>query len=130
MSNKQVRHNLVLHKTILIISIVWSVIAFDLVYAEGQSYLYASDVLKEKRSDNDTKKPLTFQNYSNPNQSTYRYLSPTQKLGSNPITTQQHKYRFVPNNNTNSDPYEQKHHYRYPPPIQKFGSNPFIKPRQ
>ena len=128
MSNKQMRHNQVLHKAIIIISIVRSIIVLDFVYAEGQSYIYASDIFKEKRNDNDMEKPLTFQNNSNPYQPRYRYLPPTQKPGSNPVTTQQHKYQFLPNNNTNSDPYIQKNYYNYPPPIQKLGSNPFIKP--
>lgn len=128
MPNKQVRSNLILHKAILIISIVWSGIASNFVYAEGQPYIYASDIFKEKK--NDMEKPLTFQNNSNLYQPRYRYPSSPPKLGNNPITTQQHKYQFLPNNNTNRDPYVQKHHYRYPPPIQKFGSNPFIKPSE
>lgn len=138
MSKKQIIHNPVLHKTILIFSTVWIFMALDFVYAEGQSYIYASDIIKGKRHDNDTgkpkkwlyqqEKPLTFQNNRNTYQSGYNYPPPIQKYGSNPITKPQYRYQFFPDNNKDTNPIERKNHYNYPPPIQKFGSNPFIKP--
>ena len=98
MSKNQLIHNPVLHKTMLIIGIVWSFIALDFVYAEEQSY-----------------QPQHF------------YLPPLQKTGTNPMIKQQHKYRSLPDSNTDSSPFMRKDHYNYPPPIQKHGSNPFIK---
>ncbi len=138
MSGRQIILNPVLHKAIPVMSIVWSCIALNFVYAEGQSYIYASDIIKGKSNDNkiekqknqpyNYEKPLTFQNKLKPYQPGYSYPPASQKHGSNPFTNQQHQYQFLPDNNIiDSSPYERKKHYRYPPPIQKFGSNPFIK---
>ena len=130
-------HNPVLHKTILIFSTVWIFMALDFVYAEGQPYIYASDIIKGKRIDKDMEKPkkrlyqqqkpLTFQNKRNPYQSGYTYPPPTQKYGSNPFIKPQYRYQSFPDNSTDINPNVRKKHYNYPPPIQKFGSNPFIK---
>lgn len=132
----QTTHISVLHKTILLtVSMVWSFTAFNNVYADGQSFFYASDVIQGKRNINSERDvwqyqneiPLTFRN-NNPSQNQYTYLPPTQKVGSNPISNPQHRYQLSLNNNADKNITVAGNGYNYLPPIQKIGTNPFIKP--
>ena len=87
MSERQIVLNLVIHKAILIMSIVWSCMALNFVYAEGQSYIYVSDIIKGKNNDIEMEKqnykhetPLTFQNKLNRYQSEYRSVLKHQSM--------------------------------------------------
>ncbi len=123
MLQKRTRYQAVLHKAILIISIVWSFFVLDFVYSEGQNYIYASDIIKKKKNIIDEREnwrykheiPLNFQDKPDSSPMRYKYLPPTQKPGSNPITDPQRIYK--------SDK-----QYNYPPARKKPGTNPFFRP--
>lgn len=136
MFNVQTTHISVLHKTILLlVSMVWNFAAFNIVYADQQSFFYVSDVIQGERNINSERDiwqyqheiPSTFLN-NNPAQNQYSYLPPIQKVGSNPISNPQHNYQLPLNNNADKNINVAGNSYNYLPPIQKIGTNPFIKP--
>ena len=133
----QSTHISVLHKAILVVvSIVWNFAILGVVYADEQSYIYASDFIQGQKNINSKheiwqyqyKIPLTFQNKYNLSHTQYTYPQPVQKIGSNPISKPQHGYSLSQNNNINNSVYVSGNIYNYLPPIQEIGSNPFIKP--
>lgn len=133
----QSTHISVLHKAILVVvSVVWNFIVLDVVYADEQSFIYVSDLIQEQRNINSEREiwqyqheiPLTFQDNDKPFQVQYTYISPTQKIGSNPFSNPQHKYQFSLKNDADNHTNVVGNIYNYLPPVQKIGSNPFIKP--
>lgn len=126
----------VLHRAILvIISVVWNFVAFDIVYAEQQSYIYVSDLIQEQKNINSEREiwqyqheiPLTFRDNDYPYQKQYTYLPPTQKIGSNPFSNPQYQSQFSLNSDAANHTNVAGNVYHYPPAVQKIGSNPFIK---
>ena len=133
----QSTHGSVLHKAVLvIISVVWNFIVFDIVYADEQSFIYASDLIQGQRNINSEREiwqyqhevPLTFQDNEKPFQTQYSYMPPTQKIGSNPFLNSQHKYPFSLKNDVDNHTNVAGNIYNYLQPMQKIGSNPFIRP--
>jgi len=137
MLEKQTRYQAVLHKAMLIMSIVWSFFVLDFVYAEGQNYIYASDIIKKKKNIIDERDnwrykheiPLNFQDKPDSSPIRYKYLPPTQKPGSNPITDPQRIYQSPSVKPAERSIYESGKQYNYPPSRKKPGTNPFIRPR-
>ena len=127
----------VLHKAVLVVvSIGWNLAILDVVYADEQSYIYASDLIQGQKNINSKREiwqyqyetSITFQNKDNLSHTQYTYPPPVQKIGSNPISKPQYGYSLSQNSNINNSVYLSGNIYKYLPPIQKIGSNPFIKP--
>ncbi len=137
MLEKQTRYQVVLHKAMLIMSIVWSFFVLDFVYAEGQNYIYASDIIKKKKNIIDEREnwrykheiPLKYQDKPDSSPIRYKYLPPSQKPGSNPITDPQRIYQSPSVKPAERSIYESGKQYNYPPSRKKPGTNPFIRPR-
>ncbi|MDX2507522.1 MAG: hypothetical protein QNL62_24030 [Gammaproteobacteria bacterium] len=141
MSKKQLSFNPVAHKTIFIISILWSFIALDFVAADEPYYVYPSDVINAKKKTNNTfseqekwrysnEIPSRFQASSNSDPIRYTYLPPVQEPGSNPFTNPQRTYQQPLKSNAETDSYVTGTHYSYPPPAQKPGTNPITNPQR
>lgn len=131
MFNIQSKHNSVIHMAIIIVTIIVS----NFVYADEQSFIYASD-LNQGQSNSEQEiwqyqheVPLAYQNKKGSFPIQYTYAPPTQKIGSNPISNPQHKAQFPLNNYADNRIIVAGKTYNYPPAAQKIGSNPFIKPK-
>ncbi len=137
----QSTHISVLHKAILaVVSIVWTFTISGVIYADEQSFIYASDLFQGQKNTTNIniereiwqyqyEIPLAFQNKDNLSNTQYLYPPPVQKIGSNPISNPQRRYLFSLNNDINNSVPVSGNIYYYLPPIQEIGSNPFIKPQ-
>lgn len=123
-------HNSVSHKVILVVVSIVS----NFVYADEQPFIYVSDLIQgQSNSEREIwqyqhEVPSVYRNKNDSSLPQYAYVSPTQKIGSNPISNPQHKRQISLNNNADNHINVDGKIYNYPPSVQKVGYNPFIKP--